>query len=386
ADEVGKLSERTGIAVETLSEWRHIAQQSGATIESITPGLRTLARNMQDAANGTGEALKSLKDLDIEVTNAEGGLRSMDDVMLDVADRFSGMTDGAAKAAFAQRLFGESGTALIPALNRGRDGIRELTTEAQQLGKVFTAEAAKAAADFNDAIATLRDSVTQMAREFVIDHAPAIKRIATEMANAAREGGALKGVVEGLRQAFSEMLPGGGDAVEQERRRLNMLTIELVDLEAQLQKVQGLSGFTRGLLGLPSEEALRQRIENIKAERQRLTQWLAAEDAKLEQGSVPDQKLNPTVHPSEADEKAREEARKKRLKELEAEEQARVQREADLHQRLKEIADKREMEAAQRQAEALARHRAQAEFERKTLEEEQRQAEEKQAREEREAE
>jgi hypothetical protein len=40
--------------------------------------------------------------------NANGQLRSTDDVLLDVADKFASYEDGAAKAALAQEVFGNA--------------------------------------------------------------------------------------------------------------------------------------------------------------------------------------------------------------------------------------------------------------------------------------
>ena len=44
-------------------------------------------------------------------------------VMMQVADAFKKMPDGAEKAGLAMKLFGKSGADLIPLLNEGADGL-----------------------------------------------------------------------------------------------------------------------------------------------------------------------------------------------------------------------------------------------------------------------
>jgi hypothetical protein len=300
ADEMLALSERTGIAVETLSEWEHVAEQSNTTLQAITPGLRQLAVNMQEAASGNAEAAETFKRLGVAVTDGQGQLRDINDVMLDMAERFSQWQDGAGKSALATQVFGRSGTELIPTLNMGREGIAALSDEARKMGLVISTDTARKADQFNDAISLLRKSVTGMAREIIVQHAEAMSKMATKMSEAAREGRTLTGVLEALRIGFDSLfLSGGGSAIEQERRRLAELREELQKLRLQEQQLRGIRGgdFTRGLLGLPSREELQKRIADIQGEIRRVEDWIAGEEKKLaaKRAEKPRQKPAPPV-------------------------------------------------------------------------------------------
>lgn len=59
----------------------------------------------------------------IKVQDANGNLKSSDQLLKEVAGKFAGYQDGAAKAALAQELFGRSGAELMPLLNAGAEGI-----------------------------------------------------------------------------------------------------------------------------------------------------------------------------------------------------------------------------------------------------------------------
>ena len=126
ADSLSKLSQKVGISVEDLSEYKHIAEMSGASLEQFAKGIELLSRNMVDAAQGTGEAKEAFQLLGISVADSAGQMRSNKEVMLDVAERFSKMQDGATKTAMAMKLFGKSGAELIPTLNEGKEGLQKL--------------------------------------------------------------------------------------------------------------------------------------------------------------------------------------------------------------------------------------------------------------------
>lgn len=89
-----------------------------------------------------GEAMKGF----IEKSRAQGGVvGDLGEALMRQADIFARLPDGPQKAALAMQTFGEAGLAIIPVLNKGGDGIRELTDEARQFGIVIDGDAAKAA-------------------------------------------------------------------------------------------------------------------------------------------------------------------------------------------------------------------------------------------------
>lgn len=155
-DRLDDWAEKSGIAVERLSELRFAGEAVGTPIDALASGITKLNKSIVEAAGGNKEAAATFKALGIEVKNADGSLRSNDEVLADMAERFAGYEDGAAKAALAQRVFGKSGEEMIPLLNQGRDGLAKLRTEAQQLGAIYSGELAKEAAAFNDNLTKIR--------------------------------------------------------------------------------------------------------------------------------------------------------------------------------------------------------------------------------------
>lgn len=176
--EMGKAleigSQKTGMAVEELSKLRYAADLSDVSAGELTLGLQRLARGMEQAEKGSGPAAAALKALAISVTDASGHLRPMGDVMLDIAERFYGMEDGAGKTALAMDLFGRSGANLIPLLNQGAGGIEALKARAEELGVVMGETDVEAANKYVDVMKDFHQVTEAAERSIAIGLMPAL--------------------------------------------------------------------------------------------------------------------------------------------------------------------------------------------------------------------
>jgi len=156
--EAGKMATKTGIAVETISGLREAADDAEVSMEELGGGFRRYAAVAADAANGNKQAKETLDKLGISVLDSSGKLRSMDDLLMEAADRFSKMEDGTEKAALAQDLFGRGGAALIPLLNKGSEGIKAYTEDVRKSGQMVTAEGVEKARAFRIGMDNLDDA------------------------------------------------------------------------------------------------------------------------------------------------------------------------------------------------------------------------------------
>ena len=159
ADEFAKMSQKVGVSVEVLSGLSFAANLAGTNIGTVERGLGLLSRNLDDYAGGVGEAKESFKFLGISAVDLEGNLRSTDEVLFEMADRFKEMPDGTKKTALAMDILGKSGKDLIPLLNEGSEGLRDMLNEADSLGQVLSTETAQSAERFNDSLERLKTSL-----------------------------------------------------------------------------------------------------------------------------------------------------------------------------------------------------------------------------------
>ncbi|NHC08446.1 phage tail protein [Azonexus fungiphilus] len=197
-DALDEMSQRVGVSVETLSVWKPAAEQSGVSGESFEKGLRKLSSTMLEAATGSEDAARGFSAVGVEFKNQDDTLRATDQVLLDLAERFKAMPDGAEKTALAVQLFGKSGAELIPFLNQGRDGINELATEMQALGVQMSSETAAQAGNFNDALDKLHLATTSIGNQIIASLLPALNDMAGGMVESAKQGGTLRAILDGV--------------------------------------------------------------------------------------------------------------------------------------------------------------------------------------------
>lgn len=149
ADNLRDMSQRTGVSVEMLSKFGQAANMAGTNIDGVGSAMVKLSRGLAEAAaTGKGPAAEAMRTLGISAVDASGQLRTADQVMLQVADKFRQLPDGAQKAALAVQLFGKAGAEMIPMLNEGRQAIEGLDAT------MTTAFAGKADA-YNDSLAAM---------------------------------------------------------------------------------------------------------------------------------------------------------------------------------------------------------------------------------------
>lgn len=163
-DKLDKMSKRTGVSVESLSALKYAADLSGASIDTVENSLRFMARAMDDASKGTGEAVETFKKLGVSVTDVHGNLRPTVEVMKEAATKIAAMTNETERVAAATDIFGSRyGTQLLPLLMEGGEGIENLMNKAKDLGIVMSTEAAAKAAEFNDRLDEMKASLGMVA-------------------------------------------------------------------------------------------------------------------------------------------------------------------------------------------------------------------------------
>lgn len=181
ADRLDELSNRLGISTEQLSAWGYAAKLSGTDLESLTGSIQKFSKTVAAAADANSRQAELFASLGINVKDAAGNLRDVEELLPEVADRFKALDNETTETALAMELFGRSGAELLEFLNRGSDGLNKLGDEARELGGIIDGETAKSAAEFKDEIDKLRIATnalfTQIARELL----PDLKALTTQL-------------------------------------------------------------------------------------------------------------------------------------------------------------------------------------------------------------
>jgi hypothetical protein len=147
-DEIAKASRRTGIGVEALSELDFVMTQNGASLQQFEVAIKTMQKGLYDWSNNTGEAKDVLAELGLTLEDLRG--IGTENQFLKITDALSRVSDDSDRAAMALKIFGRSGSSLIPTINSGADGIEKLRKEARDLGITLSKDDAEAAERLTD--------------------------------------------------------------------------------------------------------------------------------------------------------------------------------------------------------------------------------------------
>jgi hypothetical protein len=256
AASMGDLSQKTGIAVAELTALDYAMRREGVTTEAFGKGIKELSKNLIEAGDASSKAGKLFKILGVE------GSAGPREALLKIADAFQALPDGATKATLATQLFGKAGQDMIPALNNGAAGIRQIEEEARRLGVTFGGETAKAAKEFSDNVFALQESSKSLGIELAEKLLPGLNNIAKAMKEAAQDGGLLRAAWVGLGGVLAEALGIAGDEATKTEKRIKELGDEIVRLSEV--KVRDLGG------GVLDKAAWLQAQEGIKAAREEI--------------------------------------------------------------------------------------------------------------------
>lgn len=203
ADSMSDLAGKTGIATEELTAMEYALNFSDATLENYTDGLQKLTVNMVASIEGNKDLSSTFQKLGVSVVDAQGNVRQSKDVFLDAAEAISKMEDGAFKTDIAMKLFGKSaGPELIPFLNQGKEGIRALKEEAQEMGAVVSTDMANQSAQFNDNMAKMGYAAKGVWNVLASELLPTLNVVTESMKKASTDTGILKSAVSGLGVVF----------------------------------------------------------------------------------------------------------------------------------------------------------------------------------------
>ena len=149
-DQLDKMSKRTGFAVEALSELRFAASQTGTDLGGLEKSLARMQRNIVDAERGLSTSIDAFEALGLTLADLQG--RAPIDQFTLLAERMNAIADPTRQAGLAMMIFGRSGTAILPMIQEGAEGLGRLRQEARDAGLQMSRESVAAAVKLTDAL------------------------------------------------------------------------------------------------------------------------------------------------------------------------------------------------------------------------------------------
>lgn len=191
ADKMGKAAQSLGVTTEALSKLKYAAELSDISFEELSSSINRLNK----AAAGGNTAFSALG---INVKNQNGTLKDANQLISEIAEKFSQYNDGAAKSAIAMQIFGKSGAELIPLLNQGSKGLTEMGAEAEKFGIVIDSKMAKQSEALKDNMLRLNKALDGVAFTIGKSIIPVLGDMAEEFVNSRDEIGGLKDTADDL--------------------------------------------------------------------------------------------------------------------------------------------------------------------------------------------
>lgn len=212
AKEIKTLASVTGQSAESLQEFDYAAEMIGVSSDRIRDSLKETTNKMQEARDGNEATALAYQNLGVAITNADGQLRSAEDVFYDTIDALGQMKNQTERDAIAMDLMSESAQELNPLIEIGSDGLKQYAQEAHSMGYVLDNEALTALTAVDDAYQRLQKSQEGAKNQLSAEFAPYLTEFYEKITKLIRDGGqALKD--SGIVDSFGMLLETVGDII-----------------------------------------------------------------------------------------------------------------------------------------------------------------------------
>src|SRR6185436_14178188 len=181
-DALNKEIQKVGIEAEAFQKLQYAADLADVSTEQLTKSLTKLSVNLQEVDEGASKSAKALRSMGVKGTD------SPEQALMKIADAFQKMPDGARKTALAVEALGKGAEQLIPLLNQGSKGLREMGKEAEELGIIMSGRTLAAAEEFNDTISKIQKVGGGAFKQMAQGMLPALQAVATAFFDVVKGG------------------------------------------------------------------------------------------------------------------------------------------------------------------------------------------------------
>lgn len=212
AKEIKTFSSVTGQSVESLQEFDYAAEMIGVSSDRIRDSLKETTNKMQEARDGNKATAAAYAKLGVSITDANGNLRSAEDVFYDTIDALGQMENRTERDALAMDLMSESAQELNPLIDAGSGALKKYADEAHDMGYVLDNEALTALTEVDDAYQRLQKSQESAKNQLSAEFAPYLTEFYEKITKLIKDGGqAMK--ESGLVDSFGMLLETVGNII-----------------------------------------------------------------------------------------------------------------------------------------------------------------------------
>lgn len=182
ADDINTMSKVYHIGTEELQKYSAAADLVDVDVETIAKSHTKLEKSMASAAKGTGANAEAFNKLSVSVTDANGNLRSGDEVWKDVIAALGQVENETERDALAMQLMGKSAAELNPLIEDGGQTYQNLADTLAKYDLDFIdQETLDQANAFNDSLDTIKAvgmvAFQQLGTQLAAYLAPVMERV-----------------------------------------------------------------------------------------------------------------------------------------------------------------------------------------------------------------
>jgi hypothetical protein len=175
ADQLLDMKEITGLSTDTLQEMEHVARIAGVEFKGLTNSIQKFQGRLPQIIDEGGRAYEAIEQLGINVFDASGNVRDMNDLFPAMITGLNGIENTTERNSIAQQIFGRQMKDLAPVLGLTADEFESARKEAHELGLVMSEDALNAANDYRKETEKLGAEFKAVGRNIATEFMPILK-------------------------------------------------------------------------------------------------------------------------------------------------------------------------------------------------------------------
>ena len=285
ADEVGKTADKIGLTTDALQALRVAANDAGVKAGGLESSMERFARQIGEAAQGSGTLKGQLDKLGISVVGTNGMIRTTESVLYDYADAIQAAANPQERLRLAVAAFGKSGASMVNMLKGGGAALQQYIAEAKQAGHVIDEylirRAEKLNSDWdrftNKLGSGFKGAVLSASRVFTGGLTEMEQKIESATKSLQTQERFLKEYRQRMEELANTRPPDWEAEMERTANAMRSTEREAARLRGQLDELYGEAGFRGTERAVRGMDALRASISETTGE----TKTLYAETKKL---------------------------------------------------------------------------------------------------------
>lgn len=250
--DIGKVADKVGLTTQSLQELRFAAELAGLSTGQLDTGMQRFARRLAEAANGSGELLGILKANNVALRNADGSMRSQNELLDDYADLIKNAGSEQEQLLLAFKGFDTEGAAMVNVLRDGSAGLRAFRQEAHDAGGVIEEDLIREMEELDDRFQRLARTIGIKLKTAVLETVSAFSDMSESLKSYdERTTAQLEEKLTELRQLYEETKGGHPYGVSNTLAQIEEIEQALAGRIEQAKELQGIITGTGGGVAVP---------------------------------------------------------------------------------------------------------------------------------------